>query len=532
MVSTDLIEKKLAIMERGLKKNPTFKTLWKTASTWVTLSRHSQELFDLNRGLDLFHQASLKNSTPEFWVDFGQALFLQGKVTGDPSFVHEGLKWLKQAIAQGDGEYWVIYAEGHKLLFDLTGSQDDLEKADLVFHQAILAQPDKAYLWLMWGEMFLDSAWQRWRLSDAEMAIEKFTSLKIEGYSPSLVASYLGETLALMGLFLDDLKLIHMGKEKLLSPQARITRGRMHLIEGIYFSDSNHFVNAADCFQEELQQNGQDKRLYYALFQTFFAWGNATLDPYRIADACDVLDHLCKLCPHSSLLFIQFGKTLLRLCQIENDHLEQQATVEEAMVRFQKALSLSKDVEAQYQLAITLGLLGDITNSADYLEEAIAILTELYFQLPQDLEVIYHLAIAFSHLGELTGNVENLYESIRYFSMCISQEDEDLLCQFGYTCLVLSTFVEDENHPEKSLDLKSKAEELLMSALKLGNVEANYHLACLYSLANKNATSLRFLKRALRYRVLPSKEDLKHDEWLENVRKTKSFQTFLRNYHG
>ena len=70
-----------------------------------------------------------------------------------------------------------------------------------------------------------------------------------------------------------------------------------------------------------------------------------------------------------------------------------------------------------------------------------------------------------------------------------------------------------------------------MHALKLGSCEANYHLACLYSLSNLCDAALHYLKRAKTAEALPPSEDLQHYHWLENVREEAAFAEFMEGDH-
>ncbi|MCP5469861.1 MAG: hypothetical protein H7A36_05075 [Chlamydiales bacterium] len=542
---SDQVEAIVAKFEKALKEKRSFDTLWDAAYAWKELARHSQEASDLRRALELFRQASRKTvTTSNFYTQFGEALLLFGEKSGDPRPAREALEWLQKAIIEGESSAWVPYAEGHKLLYELSGDREDFEKADSIFQRAIIAQPECGFLWLHWGEMFLQSGWRRRHVPDVEVAIEKFTSLKAEDCPPALVTAYLGEALALLGLFFDDLKLIHDGKEKVVTllnqhlefPHLLYAAGMIHLVEGLYFADRGHFISAADYFHKGLEYNSHDLRFCHALYQVYLGWGTTMKDVERIDDACATIERLSKLRPFSSVHLIEWGIALLRLYQGEFDPLEQQAIVEEAILKFRKAIELNGDLEAHYQLGGTLDLLGDITGCEEYYEEAIELLSNLHFRLPQDIQVIFHLALALSHHGELLGNVESLYESIRYFTLIteIDQEDEEAWCHLGYTKLVLSELVYDENHPEISDELRSEAEAMLMHAAKLGNSEANYHLTCLYSLSNLCESAMHYLKRAEVLDALPPLEELDHDHWLSNLRKTAAYRDFMaaRRYHG
>jgi hypothetical protein len=84
-------------------------------------------------------------------------------------------------------------------------------------------------------------------------------------------------------------------------------------------------------------------------------------------------------------------------------------------------------------------------------------------------------------------------------------------------------------HPEEGVSVFELAESKLLHALTLGQLNASYHLACLYSLMGNYTASMSYLERASRTGVITSIEELLHDEWLEGVRQTPEFHTF---YNG
>ncbi len=520
--------------------------LWDRASAWLTVAEQSQEFADLQRAVELFRLASRqKEIPPRFFVSFGEALLLLSSFSGNPLYVREGLDILRTAIQSKEASAWVPFAEGHKLLYDLTGNREEFERADSVFQRAIIAVPEQTSLWLQWGLLFMESGWRCRQLSEIEVALEKFTSLKMYDCTSPLMRAHLGEGLALLGLFLDELKLIHDGKEQVMAllqtdhpdhSELLVAAGMIQLIEGLYFQDANYFAAAVDLFHRGLEQDSRNFRCSYALFQAYIAWGVTMQDSGRLIDACEAIERVATLRPFSSIYLIEWGMALVRLCQLEEDSLEQQAICEEAIDKFRKAIDLRGDFEANYQLGSALDLLGEITGVEDYFEEAIEILTHLHFRMPDDLQITFHLAMALSHHGESTATVESLFEAERNFKEIIvkDSEDEEALRHLGYTQLLLSEQTYDANHPEKSQEIRSEAEETLMRALSLGSSETNYHLACLYSLAGLTERALEYVKRADGAGVLPPEENLQHDHWIDNLRKTEAFVNFMeeRKRHG
>ncbi|MCH9703466.1 MAG: hypothetical protein K0U13_01610 [Chlamydiae bacterium] len=532
MVSSSAMIKEL---EAALKKERTFQRLWDVALAWLSLAGQSQELTDLRRSIEFFRLASQKKEAhPPFLASFGEALLVLGSFTGELGYVREGLEILRQAIEKRQSGAWLHYALGHKLLYELSGKREDFESADSLFQRAIIAVPEHGALWLAWGQMLLESGFRRRQIAEVELAVEKFTSLKIDDCDPHIAAACLAEGLAMMGLFLEDLKLIHSAHEKLEKIEAPVALGMLHLIEGLYFQDVRYFAKAVRNFHAALELDAHNFRASHGLFQAFLAWGVHDRDRLRLNDALEAIERLSSLRPCSSLHLIEWGSALIRLCQMESDLLDQQAACEEAVDKLRKAIALGGDLEAEYQLGCALDLLGEITAVEEYFEESIELLAKLHARLPGDLQVTFHLAMALSHFGEVSLNVELLYEAERTFEelLRIDGEDDESLCHLGYTQLLLSEHTYDENHPEKSVEHRGRAEKSLICAAQLGSVESNYHLTCLYSLAGYMERGMAYLKRSEQLGALPPDETLWEDHWIENLRQTNEFVAFMEGRHG
>lgn len=531
-------------LEELIKKERSFQRLWNAASAWLTLGEESQELCDLKRSLELFRLAHKKKKgvDPLFFLSYGEALLTFGSFMGDPLYVKEGLELLRLAISKKAHRAWICYALGHKLLYELTGSAEDFQEADRTFQRAIMAVPQQGELWLAWGALFLESSWRQRQVGDVEIALEKFTSLKMDDCEPPLVTAYLSEALAILGLFLDDLKMIHDAKQKLYLwlnqhqkvPQLLISAGMLQLVEGSYFSDPSHFASAIDFFYKALEKDSRNMRARSALFQSYLLWGTLFQDSLRIQEAERQIEQLSNLRPFSSIHLLDWGMTLLRLCEFERDEMEQQALCEEAIDKFRRAIQLGGGLESHFQLAAALDLLGDLTGVEEYFEEAIEILRRLHALQPQDGQLIFQLALALSHYGELQAHVESLYEAVKLFESIaeVHPEDDELFCHLGYTELLLSEHTYDENHLDICMRHRAQAEKHLIHASSLGSSDSNYHLACLYSLCGMIEQALVYLKRADRLQALPSAEALLHDHWIENLRAHGGFTQFMEERYG
>ncbi len=521
---------------------------WDWAEAWLLLGVHSAEICDLKQALEKFQEAASRGcASPLFRIDYAVAYTIYGTHLGDPSFLEQALSLLQGVIADTydpDGEVtaaharaWIAYASAMKRRYLLTHLQSHFVEADTTFREAILSVPTHVDLWLEWGELYLYTGWLRRDLKAIEVGLDKLTSSKVKEGDPLRVSALLGRGLLLLGLFIEDLKLIQEGRERVNAageiaprhPELLTASALAEYVFGAYFSDEKAYAQAVHIFEEGVENDATSVENWHGLFQTYLSWGILSEDPSLARKGVHAIARLCELRPHSPIHSTEWGIALLQLKDLEVDLDIQQALVEEAIVKFKQAYGLHEDLETLFNLGCALDQLGDLTGDEEDYEKAIGILSQVYTNRPQDPQVCYHLALTLSHFGELSSHVESLYQSVELFETLADADPEDatLWGDFGYTLLNLAELLYDPLSVEKGEALRREAEKRLLHAAEAGNGDANYHLACLYSLAGLLEISLHFLKRAEEADVLPPREDLEHDEWLANVRNTDLFKEFI-----
>ncbi len=521
------------------------KLYWDWADTWLQLGHRSGEETDLKRALEMFSKANCKD--PLFSIDYANAYAIYGVHTGDPSFLEQALSILRGVIAdtydvEGETtlEYeqaWRTYAAVCKQRFELTHLPSHFEEAETSFQEAILSVPSNAELWLDWGALYISGGWLKHDSKLIETALDKLTSSKAKEGDHLRLSALLGKGLILLGLFIEDLKLIREGEERVKAalelaphhPELLNAAAYLEFALGIYFSDAKGFERAAVLFEEGVQADASSVPDWHGLFQTYVSWGMMSEDAVLLKAGIEAIARICQLRPHSSLHLNEWGVGLLQLRQLVDDLDDQAVVIEEAALKFKQAFALCEDLETVYHWGCALDQMGDISGDESDYEKAISLLTTVYEYNPNEPHVCYHLGLAYSHLGELTAEVEFLFRSVELLTPLAESDPEDstLWGDLGYAFLNISEIVYDSFQPEKAEEYRRSAEKYLLHAVEIGNGDANYHLACLYSLANLVESSIHFLRRAKAIDVLPPLDDLEHDEWLANVRNSDLYKEIL-----
>jgi tetratricopeptide (TPR) repeat protein len=216
---------------------------------------------------------------------------------------------------------------------------------------------------------------------------------------------------------------------------------------------------------------------------------------------------------------------------------QQASYVEMAIEKFERALKQplqnvegdDLDLEWVYNYSCAYDLLGDLKEEPHHFEKAVQIFTQILQLDPHYTMARYNLALALSHLGDAMFDVEHYHKAIEQFQQLLDQDPEDdmIHLDFGMSLTNLGLLVHDVHHPERSQALYRQAEGHLMQAAALGNTQAYYQLAGLYSITEHYGQAMHYLERAQFCETLPGIEDLLHDEWLEGLRQTPSFRQFI-----
>lgn len=520
---------------------------WHWGEAWFLIGLHSGEISDLQCALNKFKEAeALGCSSPHFQVDYATCLKFLGMQLGDPAYLEEGLKRLRKIISNSvlcsqeeklTARAWTTYAFICQKRFSLTHLQSHFEEADAAFRDAILSLPKISELWLEWGELYLYAGWMKRDIKAIETGIDKLTSSKIKECDPLLASALLGKGIFLLGLHLDDLKLMHEGRERIFQafaespgqPEVLFAAALCECGYGVYFSDVKAFERAANYFEKGIELDTSNAMNWYGMFLTHLSWGILQDDIEIAQKGVGAIARFCSLRPYSFFHLNEWGVSLLQLSQLEKEAATCQAKIEEGILKFQHAYSCCEDPEILYNWGCALDQLGDLTGDEEDYEKAIDLLSRAYERTSGEPHVRYHLGLSLSHLGELIDNPDSLFQAIELLEPLADENPDDhiLWCDLGYTLLNLSELVYDVSVPAKGEELRRSAERRLLQAVKEGNSSANYHLACLYSIVGLFDSSIHYLKRAEKMDALPPPEDLESDEWLSNVRATDLYKEFM-----
>jgi tetratricopeptide (TPR) repeat protein len=175
-----------------------------------------------------------------------------------------------------------------------------------------------------------------------------------------------------------------------------------------------------------------------------------------------------------------------------------------------------------------LDLYGDCKSEKTFYIQAIDVLKKILLIDPSFKDIHHKLGLLYDHLGELLGEKDVLDKALIHFKIAEKSSHEDA-CLFADHALAKIHLAEISLSSEERYNLYKEAEYKLMQSAKLGFTDSYYHLATLYSLSCEYEKSIQFLNKCVNFDALPSLDDLLEDEWLENLRHTELFHSFIEH---
>ncbi len=534
---TDYLESALDHFKKVEKKEASLH--WNWGEAWTLLGTLSLEQNDFKQALEHFAEAqTLGCKELYFALDYVWAIYEYCQHLGEPALLEVGIELIQSYIEVSEedvSDAWVWYFRLLKCRYDLTHTEEAFEEAERVCREAILAAPDQVELWLDWGELYLSAGWLHADPKRIELALDKLTASKISECDPIQVSALLGEGIAMLGVFLEDLSLIQQGSGRIrtaleLAPEdlwLREAEAFCQLALALYYSEGRECMRAVARFENLVEAEPASLKGLHGLFRAYMAWGMVEQSPPLLEKGLKAIGRLSSLRPASYKLLCEWGVALLEREELEKGKEHRLALVEEAVIRFNQANDLvDSSLELTFHLGKAFLRLGQIQDNPAHFEEAMDLLGTVY---AVNSIAGHPLALAHAQLGELIEHPDHLYQAIELLQPLAQAHPEDasLWDDLGFTQLALSELIFDPLHSEESESRRIEAEKNLLQAVELGSLEANYHLACLYSLAGYPDQAMTYLGRAETLDCLPHSDFLEHDHWLDPLRQNSDFQNFV-----
>ncbi|MCH9611576.1 MAG: hypothetical protein S4CHLAM102_00460 [Chlamydiia bacterium] len=530
-------EKALCFAE-NCQKEVLAECYWEYASVWLEVANRSEEVSDLNLAIENMTKASeISDHMPgEFWQQFGNIHLRLGKQLNDSRFHIKAVNCHKNAISISISSYSAWLNLGITLfeLYTLSHDEDHFSQANECFANSAQLQPNEYLIWEMWSALLLESGKSIKDKKRLFSCIEKCH----RGYSCSQkqvkILILWAEALAVAGAYSERIELLHEAHNKAQEAintfgkgiETAYAEGQVLFCFGQFYADVDYYYQAIEKFQEGASIDRSQDKLWYALAESFSCAFAIDGDEETIRRATRFYSRAIHLAPCSTYYF-SFAKALYQLAEYCQDI----KSLEYAISHYEQAFALQKNAVYIHpdwlcHFALALDLYGDLTEEDKHYVKAIEILSRVLMLDPDMEKIHFYLGRTYTHLAELTDEAEVYSRANCHFKIAHKQNDEDdkVLLEWG---LSLINFAESTYNDVERDQLFREAEYKLISAAKLGCVNAFYNLGCLYALMQQNDRALTFLEKARSHNALPLVDEILQDAWLERIRECDSFRDFV-----
>jgi len=511
---------------------------WELGVIFVHLAQFSGEALDLHQALNAFHKAHTlyEHLSADFWRDYSAACYQFALQINDLHFYSKALSCLKNALHLSPRSYdnWHLCARIFQSLYFHTHDEEHFAKANDSYAAATQLQPNNASFWLDWAEFLCLSSRKMIDSKRLQACIEKCHRAFACDPDNLPIQAIWAEALALLGNETEKLDLIYEAQNRIAQviektehvPAVLYAYGIVLKALGHYFNDFDYYFEAIEKFQAGLSIDRTCHAHWHAIGSLYVVLGDLGGESEDMERSLRFYQKAIDLHP-SSFYIVDYATALYKLGEMTHE----QQWVEEANFQFERALGMQRNAlylhpDWLFHYACSLDVLGDFHEEDTFYLRAIEIFSHV-LMIDPDLYAAHHrLALTLSHLGELTGESDYFHRAIRHLHICLRQDKENDCIVLDYAT-VLINIAQHASDTSEAAQLHLDAENQLWNALRLGNVQGYYHLACLYSLLGQNEKALSCLYRAAHFDILPSIDEMLQDEWLDNLRATGEFIAFL-----
>jgi tetratricopeptide (TPR) repeat protein len=523
---------------------------WGFANVWHSLGKVSGEAFEYSLAIDYYRKSIEQGEHGwEFWREFGDACAEIAFLLANTDYILEAIECYQRSlqINKAVGGTWLSLAYVFHYFFDISLEDDHAECALEAYENASKLIEDHDQLWVKWGALLVALGKIRGSYELVEKGIAKFEKafeinpkhqkLNILWADALLIAS--GKDESLQQLKLAEEKIIASLKDSVDDARSWYIYGLCLNSFGRYFDDPAFHRKSLDKLNRAVELDPKDPLFWHAIAMSHLELFAYEESHSEIDKSLRAFSHAIEINPKGwPQLWNDWGVALMKLGERTGD----KHYIEASLVKFENVMKTSQQAGYEehdlqpdwlYNYGCALDFLGEYYSDQDYYEKAIHMLTRSLQLDPHFHNARFNLAITLTHLAEIMGDLDLFYKAQEQFLNAISENDEEEFVwnEWGVMCMHAAELVAEECLPEKSREWLSLAEPKLLQAAFLGSSVSYYNLACLYSLTDQLEQSLFYLEKAKSAGSLPPMETLLEDLWLENVRRTAGFRSFLSSLH-
>lgn len=491
---------------------------------------HYKDVVLLKDALNFFHELytqEKKADTASLIADVYDQFYT---LTQDPSLIMQAILFRKEAMnLDADNLHYLIsLAKEYKKLFFISLDEAHIQNFHDICELASLIHTQNESLYLMWAEGLIDLGIYADKLDLVKLGIEKSHEALACQAASTQVDFLIARGLAFLGQKLDKLCHIQESYEKIKSYEDDPSNYRLTLTiadilqaYGHYYQDIDYLYQAIEKLQEALSIDNSLRQFWIKMSKLYLEIGSleSTLLAYELSEK--MIDQALAIykCPESLILK---GIILSKLGEFKQNEelIETSLDYIEYGINYYPTIFQPK-IYHLFEYAKILDLSAVYNEDESRYMKALEILAQIILLNPHYPQLHHQIALTQLHLAEFSENPELLKKSLLHFKIASQSVDNDTVyIDWAIACLTLSEMVETTH---EALFLQHEAATKLKKALKQGQVQAYYFMACLCCVCKDFEKAISLLKIAERHEALPSPDDLIIDEWLSPIKNHEEF---------
>ncbi len=515
---------------------------WNFGLVWTELAQHSGEAIDVSLAIQAFRTAMNhhgENPPPEFLNDSGNAYLQMGLLVNDSRLYVQAAELLNQAVSNNEHylEGWASLATVYTQLYINTMDESYTVKALSCYERLCKEEPGDAEHWLGWAQILGESGRLNRDAKKLRLSIEKAArGCSLDSSNPLALYQWV-ESLSHLGALTGRLDLLIEAENKILRAQDKFSDdpdlwhayGICLIAFGQYYSDPDYYEFAIEKLQYGLSLDRTNAELWHALALAHSYIANLTDDLDMIERSTRFFTRALDLKPACPSLLFDAANAWLLACDLHDDpkDLDQAIYLYESLLQTQNDALLNHP-EWLFQYTTALEWLGDYTADETYFARAADLYMHVLLIDPETPKIHFRIAMCFARIAEHSLEAEYYRRAMHYFNFAIRQDEEDdaVWLEWGLASIHLAHYSHD---PDTAHQYYTDAEQKLIRAGQLGNLNALYNMACLYSIMGRYEEAMDFISKSEKASALPTIEEMFDDEWLDNLRSTEMFSHFLSN---
>ncbi|HEY4255479.1 MAG TPA: hypothetical protein VGM34_03940, partial [Chlamydiales bacterium] len=514
---------------------------WDYAVVWMMISRFSGEALDLHLALQNFDNALkfLKSPLPEFWHDRATTYLELGLLLNDQGHFLQAAETFQRAVEQRPSfiEGWLSLATTYSQLYLNSMDERFALRASSSYAKAVSLEENNGEALLGWAQLLAETGKLNRNEKALEASVEKCKKAASIDPEDTAVIAQLIESLSALGAMTGKLELLTEAEQKITlateqfpaEPDLWYAYGLCLMAFARYFEDPEHDYSAIEKLQHGLSLDRTNAEIWHALALAHKHAADLTDEEVMIERAARFFAKAMDLKPNCPSLSYDTASAFLHYSETFDDlsALEYAIALFESLFQTHQ-LVLLHHPEWLFEYAAAIEWLGDYTGEEKDFLRSIDLFSHVLLINPDHPSVHFRMAENYVQIGHLTGESEAYKKAIHSFRLASRQDEENPLIWLSWSLALIhlgNRTIDEQLKNQLYLD----AEQKIFRAGRLGHPSSHYHLASLYSLLGRTTEAMALIQKALASRSLPPLEDMLADEWLEPLRSTSEFASFLQD---